>query len=226
MFKKLDEWMEQYEKEIYDKLIETQQLMREWKEEKRAQKTLDVNYRTYYMDKEPVMIPEMKNYCCAIISPNWERVMEKAIVKHYTENEGIKLTTEEVPVIIDKIQIRGQFYKDYVAGGDYSVSKKYNGLETLLKVHGCSLSDADWISIGRSEEDIRIKAHKDMLNQKKMIEAKVRKICGDEITNVDDESGDIYAKGSNGRTAHIYAIWAGGYNIQRLHIRILVKEVK
>lgn len=65
-----------------------------------------------------------------------------------------------------------------------------------------------------------------MLNQKKMIEAKVRKICGDEITNVDDTNGDIYAKGSNGRTAYIYAIWAGGYHIQKLHTRILVKEVR
>lgn len=227
MFKKLEEWMIKYEQDRFSQLLLTQELMQEWKQEKISQKCLDVNYSSYHKDKEPVNIPEMRNYCCATISPKWERIIENAVVKDYTSDGGIELVTKEVPVIVDNIQVRGVYYKDYITGGDYStMRKKYNGLESLLKAYDCSLMDKQWLEGRRTKDDIEAKAHKEMLHQKRMIEQKVKKICGDIIIEVDDSDGSIYVKGSNNRTAHIYAIEAGGYNIQRLHIRVLVKEIK
>lgn len=224
--KLLDKWMQEYEDRRFAQLKKTQECMNKWKEEKKKQKTLDVNYPSYNTDSVPVIIPEMKQHCCATISPNWKRVTEQATVRDRNA-EGIKYKLVETTVIIDQIEIDGKLYEDYVTGGDYyRMQQKYNGLEKLLSDNQCSMSDYTWLLTIRTETEIHNKAHKDMLNQKKAIESKVRKICGETIVEVDDSKGEIYAKGSNGRVAHIWAINAGGWNIQCLHIRVLVKEVK
>lgn len=234
-FKLLEKWMQDYEDNRYNQITKTQNLMNKWKEEKKKQKTLDVNYPSYNKDSVPVIIPEMKQHCCATISPNWKRVTEQATVRDRNA-EGIKYKVVETTVIIDQIEVNGKLYEDYVTGGDYyRMQQKYNGLEKLLSDNQCSMSDYTWLLIIRTDTEIHNKAHKDMLNQKKAIEAKIRKICGDEFTHIDDTTGDLYVRGINGRTAHIWAITAGGYNQdiivnerhgQCLHIRILVKEVK
>lgn len=224
--KLLEKWMNDYENARFNQLVKTKELMNKYKTARKSQRTLDVNYSSYNRDREPVIIPEMNQYCCATITPNWKRVIEPKIITERTP-EGIKYKTVETTVIVEYIDMDGVLYPEYVTGGDYwKMREKYNGYEQYLKANGCSMSDEQWLSIGRTEEDIKAKAHKDMLNQKKTIEQKVKKICGETLTNIDDTKGEIYVKGSNGRVAHIWAIQAGGYNIQCLHIRVLVKEIK
>lgn len=216
-FKLLDEWMSDYEEQRFSQLMRTKELRNKWKEAKLSQKILNVNS---YNREDPnrVEIPEMKQCACWKISPNWERVEDNTI--------------------IDNIEVEGNFYKDYVYSNHLNYTKmkaKYNGLENLLIKNGCSLIDNQWLEIKRADEDIRNKAHKEMLRQKEEIEKKVENICGEEITEIDDSKGEIFVKGSNSRVAHIYAIFAGGNNEgvivnvkhgQRLHIRVLVKEIK
>lgn len=78
---------------------------------------------------------------------------------------------------------------------------------------------------GRDDEWIVNRAHKDMLRLKEAIEAKIKKICGN-IASVDEDCAGYMVRGTNGRVAHLWRIMAGGYNIQRLHTRVLCKEVK
>lgn len=226
MIKLLDKWMEDYENSRFNQLIKTRELMEKYKTEKRAQKTLDVNYESYHKGQQPVIIPEMNQYSCATISPNWKRVIEPTIITERTA-DGRKYKTVDAAVIIDQVEIDGKLYPEYITGGDYwRMKEKYNGYEQFLKANGCSMTDEQWLSTIRPETVIREKAHKDMLQQKKAIEARVKKICGETLEEIDDSSGEIYVKGSNGRWAHLWAIEAGGWNIQCLHIRVLVKEIK
>lgn len=223
--KLLDKWMADYEEEVYNGLIRTQELMRKWRTALKEQRTLVVN--GYRDEENRVEIPEMKNCCGWNISPNWrkEYLTVNALTKQY-----------ECVFIVEQIEVEGEMYDNLLydqtpweAMRYFSVEEKknkLNGLHNLLQKNGCSISDMRWLENGRTEEDIRNRAHKDMLKHKEAIEKKVEKICGTEITHIDEFACDIYVKGSNGRVAHIWAIQAGGYNIQCLHIRVLVKEMK
>jgi hypothetical protein len=67
---------------------------------------------------------------------------------------------------------------------------------------------------------------KDVEFKRKGIIAKVQKICTEEIAEVAEVAGDgLLIRGANNKVAHMWAILAGGYNIQCLHIRVLVKEM-
>lgn len=75
----------------------------------------------------------------------------------------------------------------------------------------------------RDERIARI--DKDVDYKRKNIIAKVGKICTADIKEVMEVHGDgLFIRGANGRVAHMWAVFAGGYNIQCLHIRVLVKE--
>lgn len=78
---------------------------------------------------------------------------------------------------------------------------------------------------GRSIEWCKERAVKDAANHRKSIEQKVQKMIGDVVEILEDYDG-WYLNGSNGKRCHMWFIYAGGYNIQRLHTRCLVKEVK
>lgn len=229
-FKLLDKWMKDYEENRVNQLNRTLELMTKWEEALRTQRTLEVN------EPNGVEIPELNVYCGARVTPRWFKVSEPVVVKNYSNEGGITLTIKEVNVIVDKLEVEGNLYNYYVGNGDYfRMKQKYDGLSELLNVNDCSDSDKSWLEYGRTDEDIRNKAHKDMLKQKQAIELKVRKICGETIVSIDDASGEIFAKGSNNRIAHLWSSYAGGYNAgiivnerhgQRLHIRVYVKEVK
>lgn len=219
--KLLEKWMNDYEEAIYNKLTRTQNLMRLWKQAMREQSTLEVNG---YDKEKRVEIPEMRSCCCWKIAPNWRR-------------ETLTINEATCTFIVESFEVEGEFYDHllYEANSNWNYRryssyiekvKKFDGFAKLLNQNGCSQTDVNWLEIGRSEEDIRKKAHKDMIRQKEAIEAKVKKICGNEITHIEETECDIYVKGSNGRIAHIWSIGAGGYNIQCYHIRVLVKEVK
>ena len=78
---------------------------------------------------------------------------------------------------------------------------------------------------GRSEEWCKERAVKDAAAHRKSIEQKVQKLIGEVVDILEDYDG-WYLNGSNGKRCHMWFIHAGGYNIQRLHIRCLVKEVR
>ena len=225
MFEQLDKWMNRVEEDIYNRLVLTRDLINTWRTQKKLQATLDVNG---YDDSNSVWIPEMRSCSCWKISPNWRR-------------EFVNGDT----LIIQTIKINDKSYDDvlYVksnhwsAEASYKRELNYNGLKHLLFDNDCdNQSNFSWFDgYKRTDSEIRDKAHKEMLNHKKAIEMKVYKICGKDIEAVNETNTDIYVKGTNGRTAHLWAIEAGGYNQdiivnerhgQCLHIRVLVKEVK
>lgn len=78
---------------------------------------------------------------------------------------------------------------------------------------------------GRTEEWCKERARKDAAAHRKSIEQKVHKIIGDVVEILESHDG-WYLNGSNGKRCHMWFIYAGGYNIQCLHVRCLVKEVK
>ena len=130
--------------------------------------------------------------------------------------------------------------------------KDFRGRETevtgyIIQIDGYELIDTRFgttgrakylklnrIELTRADENLLMYGPADRLkiirkridNHRKAIEAKVAKICGDHIVEVCDEWDGVYVKGENNRIAHLWAIRAGGYNIQCLHTRVLVKEVK
>lgn len=218
--KTLNKWMEDYENAIYNKLTRTKKLYEAWHQACKEQKTLDVN--GYKDDPNSVEIPEMRQCCCWKISPRWEK-------------KEIKIYDKTGTLIIETIEVEGDEIENLVyAAVGWETQKtnafrdlkdRYNGLKTLITKFGCAYSEVEWVA-SHDDNQIRGRAHKEMLAFKADIERRVEKICGKELTNIDEGCEGIYAKGSNGRTAHLWAIYAGGYNIQCLHVRVLVKEVK
>ena len=88
------------------------------------------------------------------------------------------------------------------------------------------ISKTDYIQVeGRSVEWCKERAVKDAAAHRKSIEQKVHKMIGDVVEILEDLDG-WYLNGSNGKRCHMWFIYAGGYNIQCLHVRCLVKEVK
>lgn len=81
------------------------------------------------------------------------------------------------------------------------------------------------ITDGRTDEWCKERARKDAASHRKSIEQKVHRIIGDVVEILEDCDG-WYLNGSNGKRCHMWFIYAGGYNIQCLHVRCLVKEVK
>jgi len=88
------------------------------------------------------------------------------------------------------------------------------------------ISNGDMQLIKYYTRDERLKrVDKEIDSKRKSIIAHVKKICTEEIIGVSQVAGDgIFIKGANGKTAHMWAIFAGGYNIQCLHLRVMVKE--
>lgn len=217
--KKINEWMNDYEEAIYNKLMLTKKLCKDWRDACNAQRTLFVNS---YMKENRVEIPEMQGCYDWPIAPTWKK-------------EEFEIFDKKVTMIYDIITVEGEEYKDHIHSyGSWearstrrynSIKECYNGLRYLLIKHGLLYSEVEWVK-SHDVIQIRARAHKEMLNQKKAIEEKVKKICGEQLTNVEEIGGEIFVKGSNGKLAHIWSIYAGGYNIQCLHVRVLVKEVK
>lgn len=88
------------------------------------------------------------------------------------------------------------------------------------------ISKSDYAQVeGRSVEWCKERAIKDAAAHRKSIEQKVQKMIGNVIEISEDLDG-WYLNGSNGKRCHMWFIYAGGYNIQCLHTRCLVKEVK
>jgi hypothetical protein len=91
--------------------------------------------------------------------------------------------------------------------------------------NGSTVQDFKYVE-NRDEKWCIERAQKDTISHRRSIEQRVRKYIG-EVVKVDKCPGDgWYLLGDNGNKCHMYFIEAGGYNIQCLHIRCIVKPVK
>lgn len=228
--KKFESWLEEIKKERIDNLLEVKEMVAIFKEEAKEQrfykvegynpfKNIDKETKSYadYIRKEYKyihIIPEMKHCSC------WKTTKK---IKKYKEDDLVYIT--------EFINIDGEEYENllYCTSNNIWVNqdlkKEYNGLASYLSTKEHTITEANLID-GRDEEWIIKKAEKERVALKKSLEAKVEKICGKEIVEVMETYDGLFLKGSNGRTTHLWAISAGGYNVQCLHTRLLCKEVK
>lgn len=225
--KLFNEWLEEIKENRIADLLEVKEMVKTFKEARKEQATYkvcgydpieraaneDESYREYIKREYTKyhVIPEMSNCSC------------------WTTTEKISKFEEFNGVVINEfITIDGVEYENnlYSTGrmSYYKAHEKYDGLAKYLSTRGHTMTDANLID-GRDEVWIIKRAEKEVENLRKSLEKKVEKICGETIVEVTD-AVILYLKGSNGRTAKLWAIRAGGYNIQRLHTRVLCKEVK
>lgn len=225
--KLFENWLEEIKKNRINDLLEVKEMVKTFKIARTDQAIYKVcsydpieraaneseDYKKYIKEKYKNyhVIPEMKT-CCGLKTT-------KKITKH-EEFEGV--------VINEFIEIDGVEYENYLySTGNrsyYQAKEKYNGLGEYLSSKGHTITDGNLIE-DRADDWIIKRVEKEVENLRKSLIAKVNKICGEEIIEV-TEACELYLKGSNGRTAKLWAISAGGYNIQKLHTRVLCKEVK
>jgi hypothetical protein len=148
-------------------------------------------------------------YCEAFKSKNVRTVTIK-------DSDAVKnrVVDKEVEAIVLTINGKEYLYR-------YTQSEKANyykdcGLGIVSK------QDMQLIAYSKAEQEARVV--KDIKRELEAILAKVKKICGD-AEEIMDVADGYNVKGNKGQ-AHIWAIGAGGYNIQCYHIRVLVKEIK
>ena len=227
MFKALDTWMAELEEEFYEDYMRAHNALEDWKNARRALvKDVDV------WGIRDSLKGNYRGYCCLSVTNKYR---EEVVIR-----DGV-----EFVFLIDAVTIDGNDYEIVVAHGktkgqedvrvSWSVERhvedtfKENhshdfGWGLFLQHRRAYVADTKLVE-GRDEAWIRARAHKDMIRHKEALEAKIMKIC-DKIESVMDDFGEYYIKGTNGRTAHVWRIMAGGYNIQRLHSRVLCKEVR
>lgn len=212
----LNEWMQQWKQERKEALLDMIQLEKDIRNAQREQSILSVVGYERELKQNEVMVLSARQYSGLTISKNYR-------IEEYTEKMHYSRPSSNREDIISTYNVRGFD----VEHSHTRYPKKYDMTLTLLAKLGYSTSDYSQVyQMSRTEEWAEEKAEKDMQRHKKAIEQKVLKICGDTITHVNDSTNTIFVKGSNDKVAKIYVIYAGGYNIQRLHIRVLVKEVK
>lgn len=219
--KLFETWLEEIKNHRIQQLLTTKMLVQKWRSALKEQRTYDV-YGSEYEVENPSSkfyhyIPCMKQCSC------WKTTKK-------IEIETAEIYSGPITLVQQFIEIDGEEYKDtlYIAGnGSWRSEARQlatDGLSTYLAENGLTMSDANLIE-GRDEEWIRKKAEKENERLRLSLIAKVKKICGETIVEV-TEKHELYLKGSNGRTAKLWAIMAGGYNIQCLHTRVLCKEFK
>ena len=154
---------------------------------------------------------------------NWSKVYSSAFNNHAVRREieirdwnsvqgYYNKTVKAIPVTID-----GKEYLDHRGSGQKQYFRD-------LGIGDVSQMDEQLARYYRRDERIQ-RTEKDAENKRKTIINRVDKICTKEIVEIAEVPGDsLYIRGANGKVAHMWAIFAGGYNIQCLHIRILVKE--
>lgn len=218
----LNKWMAEYKKQRVAKLTRTQEIKNLVIQAIREQRTQPVNHYT----GKGVKIKEIVNTSGYMIAEKYD---VKEIYNSYKKMVGIVvydyLTIEGVEYkkrLYDTIHHSQKFYDEVVV----SELSKLNPLSVIMNKENLTKTDLKWLEIDRTETEIDTKAEKEMQLQKQAIEAKVKKICGDKITHVEDLGDTLIIKGSNDRLAKLWAIVAGGWNIQCEHIRVLVKEIK
>lgn len=236
--KRIDDWMEEYRQGRISELKDLAALINEIRAAKiHDQQTINVisdETKKYYDSVELVKDTYGRTYEG---HPRGSRYNGNAATPGYTvEDVVVRGYSSKAPTIeadfVSTITFRGI---------GYPLSSNYHGahhelIGRIIKRYGHTVSDYQSLTlqkvsdvaynVERDDAWIIKTATKETQERREAIEAAVKKICGDEIVSGTDTNDGILVKGSNGKVAHVWAIHAGGYNIQCLHIRVLVKEVK
>lgn len=228
MFKALDIWMEEIEKEFYDDYMRAHNALISWKEAQTARR-LASTIDTWKIRDE--LMGNYRGYCCMNVTPKYRE--EEFVHNGHTFVALIDVVTVDgvdYDIVMafarpKDVEDRIDWTSHHRAEDKFKESLSTDSGFNLFLHHKKAYSADVKLVEGRDEKWIAERAHKDMLKHKKSIEDKIAKIC-DKIDSVDDEFGEYFVKGTNGRVAHLWRIMAGGYNIQRLHTRVLCKEVK
>lgn len=222
---KLEKWLDDWRLARIKELLDLQELLKEIGRAD-SQRTLNLvkeepedNMKQYYIPYEVCDAVTVRSFK---VTPKYEVVeYQESGIDYSTSPYQYKTTTKKD--VFSFIVVRGKEYKYSEKRYRLSIQVK----DEIIKNNGFSLSDAGMLEgMGRDLEWIEARALKEMNYRREAIEQKVEKICGKELIEGKDIEDGILVKGSNQKIAHIYTIMAGGYNIQCLHTRILVKEVK
>lgn len=219
MFEKLEKWLDDYEKDMLDDLLGLKQdlfyiggLM--WGQMSSDKHVYDTDLKDTF-----------KQYSSWTLPQRYEVRTENIRYFDYKERTWKDGKVNHLDAII---MVDGKEYKHTRMTSTPSYQDKlikYDAKKQYVKDKGHNPNDIELLE-GRDEDWIRKYCTKQKDLKRKYIIDKVTKICGSSVEEVSgEEVSDLYVRG-NGRTAHIYAITAGGWNIQKLHIRILVKEIK
>lgn len=144
--------------------------------------------------------------------------------------------TDTYVAVLDIYTLDGNDYKEVLAvsAKDSRCPNRWNMRDTVVAeqsqfskfLSDRQVSKTDYLNTyGRTDEWCKTRASKDAAAHRKSIEQKVHKIIGD-VVEISEDCDGWYLNGSNGKRCHMWFIYAGGYNIQCLHVRCLVKEVK
>lgn len=138
--------------------------------------------------------------------------------------------------IDDYSAVKGRYKKDIKAlalciGGKeylssiYSQANDYNKFFTDNGLQPLNKGDGKLIQNYKLSEIIE-RVKKETAVQKADIIARTYKILEGEAESVQDFGWTLILSAANGKKAKLWAVEAGGYNIQCYHIRVLVKAVK
>ena len=226
MFKALDIWMAELEEEFYEDYMRAHNALEDWKNAKRAMvRDVDV------WDIRDSLKGNYRSYSCLTVTKRYrEEVVTRDGVDWVFLIDTVTIDGNDYEVLVATAKAKGQEDVHVSWSVERHVEDTFKekhshdfGWELFLKNRKVYVADTKLVQ-GRDEAWIRATAHKDMIRHKEALEAKIMKIC-DKIDSVMDEFGEYYVKGTNGRTAHVWRIFASG-PIQRLHTRVLCKEVK
>lgn len=210
-FSKIDQWMEEWKRGRIEELRDVQLLRAEMKQAQKEQRTVRVEgHESEYHEQPYVVLPEFRHYSYLKITPKYE-------LREPTS--GRRFDTEKH--LIGYLQIRGMEFPIDLVG----YPEMFNFEESVMKAFKHSVSDYKLFDIQRNDDYIEKLAEKEKNTRRLQIEKAVEKICGAVLDGGSDVPDGIMVRGSNGRVAHVFAIRAGGWNIQRAHIRVLIKEI-
>lgn len=222
MFVEFEEYIQQYHKELEERYLhalKVHEIFNQAMKELREASTVDMIS----------IIPEeykkhFRNYCCWRGSSNASYVIRDGIIAIYdiyTHNDKTYIK----PLAAECIEEGkyGTWHASYQASKN--ILSALDDKAHFIVDNGSTVQDFNYVE-NRDEKWCIERAAKDADSHRRAIEQRVRKYIG-EVIKVDKCPGDgWYLLGDSGNKCHMYFIEAGGYNIQCLHIRCIVKPVK
>lgn len=225
MFKALEKYLGDYETELREDYLRARKAYHDWCSEHVKQST-SVLCQINGIDKD-----FWGRYIWTPVSEN-VRVVDEPVSSNKVNGN--------LCVVVDEVKIDGISYKievahKYIPGSDEedrflaeyeckNILSKYNGYFNFLQDREVYIQDVELCKY-RDEKWCIDRAHKDAVDHGKWIEGKIKKLLVG-VEEIEEYGNcDWLIKGTNGKTAHMWFITAGGYNIQRKHVRCLLKEV-
>lgn len=228
-FKAIEEYISDYEEKLFSDYMRAKQAKLDWNNAKHTQATMQM-WEAVKNGLFSNKLWGMSMFSGCALTPNARQISEPV--------DTISVIGTAY-LILDTYIIGGKKYDTVVcarildnAGNFHSLSlnssivSKYDQFNTFICDRNVYLADID-IATKLNESALRTKAHKEAEAHRKWLEKKINSVLG-EIAEIkaNDTGAEWFLTDINGKKAHLWFIEAGGYNIQRAHIRCLIKEVK